>query len=204
MRDAGARICFLIGGDVGTAILAATPHTAVDLLVGTGGTAENVIAACAVKCMGGAIQGRPAPADEAERVRLRTAGLDPETVLTTDELVRGEDAFFVLTGITDGELVRGVRYESDQATTESLVMRARSGTVRRMESDHRLDRLARYSAVTYRPDANEERQMNVPLHDTARTMVTGGRGILAADESIRTMRFSQQDRFGQQSRRTRA
>ncbi|MHA6781669.1 class II fructose-bisphosphatase [Pseudonocardia saturnea] len=149
VREAGARIRFLTGGEVTAAIVAASPQTGIDLLIGTGGTAESVIAACAVKCLGGTLQGTPAPADGAELARLQAAGIDPEAVLGVDDLVRGDDAFFVLTGITDGELVRGVRYGPDVATTDSLAMRARSGTVRRMQSDHRLDRLARYSAVDY-------------------------------------------------------
>ncbi len=144
VREAGARICFLTGGDVSTAIVAASPQTAIDLLLGESGTAESVIAACAVKCLGGTLQGRLVQGD-----RTGVDGIDPDAVLSTDDLVHGDDAFFVLTGITDGELVRGVRYGPDTATTESLVMRARSGTVRRMQSDHRLDRLARYSAVAY-------------------------------------------------------
>jgi fructose-1,6-bisphosphatase II len=154
VRDAGARVCFLTGGDVSTAILAASPQTAIDLLLGRSRTAESVIAACAVKCLGGTLQGRLVPDDEPDGARPDAAVLDSEaplyeTTLHTDDLVRGEDAFFVLTGVTESELVRGVRYGPGIATTESLVMRARSGTVRRMQSDHRLDRLARYSAVAY-------------------------------------------------------
>lgn len=149
VRDAGARIRFLACGDVAAAIMAASPRTGIDLLIGKGGTAEAVIAACAVKCLGGTLQGRPIPRDDTERDRLGTAGVAPGAVLGCAELVRSEDAFFVLTGITDGELVRGVRYGPEEATTESLAMRARSGTIRRMRSDHRLDRLARYSAVDY-------------------------------------------------------
>lgn len=149
VRDAGARIRFLTGGEVTAAIVAASPQTGIDLLIGSGGTAESVIAACAVKCLGGTLQGTPAPADGSELARLQDAGMDADAVLGVDDLVRGDDVFFVLTGITDGELVRGVRYGPDVATTDSLAMRARSGTVRRMQSDHRLDRLARYSAVDY-------------------------------------------------------
>ena len=149
VREAGARIRFLTGGEVTAAIVAAGPQTGIDLLIGTGSFAAGVIAACAVKCLGGTLQGTPAPADGAELARLQDAGIDPDAVLDVDDLVRGDDAFFVLTGITDGELVRGVRYGPDVATTDSLAMRARSGTVRRMQSDHRLDRLARYSAVDY-------------------------------------------------------
>lgn len=150
VREAGARIRFLTGGDVSAAIMAASPRTGIDMLIGLGGTAEAVIAACAVKCLGGVLQGRLAPRDATEEVRLQTAGTDLDAVLECDDLVRGDDAFLVLTGVTDGDLVAGVRYGPDTATTDSLVMRARSGTVRRMQSDHRLDQLARYSAVDYR------------------------------------------------------
>jgi fructose-1,6-bisphosphatase II len=149
VRDAGARIRFLTSGDVAASIIAASPRTGIDMLLGRGGTAEGVIAACAVKCLGGALQARPAPRDPTEHVRLQTDGVDLDAVLACDDLVGGADAFVVLTGITDGELVRGVRYGPETATTESLVMRARSGTVRRMQSDHRLDLLAHYSAVDY-------------------------------------------------------
>lgn len=149
VRAAGARIRFLTTGTVTAAILAASPHSGIDLLAGEVGTAEAVLAACAVRCLGGSLQGRFTAADDAEAARVRATGRDPGTVLPIDGFVRGDDAFFVLTGVTDGELVRGVRYGPDTATTESLVMRARSGTVRRMQSDHRLDQLARYAAVDY-------------------------------------------------------
>lgn len=150
VREAGARIRFLTGGDVSAAIMAASPRTGIDILIGLGGTAEAVIAACAVKCLGGVLQGRLSPRDATEEVRLQTAGVDLDAVLECDDLVCGDDAFLVLTGVTDGDLVAGVQYGPDTATTDSLVMRARSGTVRRMQSDHRLDQLARYSAVDYR------------------------------------------------------
>lgn len=150
VRAAGARIRFLAGGDVSATILAASPGTAVDMLIGVGGTAESVIAACAVKCLGGVLQGRLSPRDVAAEVRLQTEGVDLDAVLDCDDLVRGDDAFLVLTGVTDGDLVAGVRYGPDTATTDSLIMRARSGTVRRMQSDHRLDQLELYSTVDYR------------------------------------------------------
>ena len=149
VRDAGARIRFLTCGDVAASIMAATTGSGIDMFMGEGTTADAVIAACAVKCLGGTLQGSFLPADDADRARLRDAQLDPAWVFGQSDLVRSEDAFFVLTGITDGELVRGVRYGPETATTDSLAMRARSGTVRRMRSDHRLDRLARYSAVDY-------------------------------------------------------
>ncbi len=146
---AGARIRFLTTGDVAAAIMAASPRIGIDMVVGRGGTAEAVIAACAVSCLGGVLQARLAPRSPTEHVRLQTAGVDLDAVLSVDELAGGDDAFVVLTGVTDGELVHGVQYGADTATTESLVMRRRSGTVRRMQSDHRLDLLAHYSAVDY-------------------------------------------------------
>ncbi|WP_267596031.1 class II fructose-bisphosphatase [Carbonactinospora thermoautotrophica] len=150
VRATGARIKFISDGDVAGAVMAAREGTGVDLLLGIGGTPEGIVAACAVKCLGGVIQGRLWPRDDEERRRALEAGLDLDAVLTTDDLVAGEEAFFVATGITDGELLRGVRYGPDRATTESLVMRARSGTVRFVRSEHRLDRLSAYSAVEYR------------------------------------------------------
>lgn len=151
VRAAGARIRFLTTGDVAAAIMAASGRGGIDMLVGWGGTAEGVIAACAVSCLGGVLHARLAPLDDREHVNLQTQGIDLDAVLTAADLVGGDDAFVVLTGVTDGEVVRGVRYGPDTATTESLVMRRRSGTVRRMQSDHRLDLLAEYSAVDYRP-----------------------------------------------------
>ncbi|GAA0663703.1 class II fructose-bisphosphatase [Streptomyces sp. NPDC005202] len=150
VRRAGARIKFISDGDVAGAVMAARDDTGVDLLLGIGGTPEGIIAACAVKCLGGVIQGRLWPRDDAERRRALDAGHDLDRVLTTEDLVSGEDAFFVATGITDGELLRGVRYGPDRAVSESLVMRARSGTVRFVRSEHKLDRLGSYSVVDYR------------------------------------------------------
>ncbi len=146
----GARIKFITDGDVAGAVMAASADTGVDLLLGIGGTPEGVITACAVKCLGGVLQCRLAPTDEAEADKARAAGHDLDRVLTADDLVAGDDAFFVATGITDGELVSGVRYGPGRASTDSVVMRARSGTIRRVRSTHRLDRLATYSAVDYR------------------------------------------------------
>lgn len=145
----GARIRFISDGDVAGAVMAASVDTGVDLLLGVGGTPEGVITACAIKCLGGVLQCRLAPTDEAEAERARAAGHDLDLVLTADDLVAGEDAFFVATGITDGELVSGVRYGPARASTDSVVMRARSGTIRRVRSTHRLDRLGAYSAVDY-------------------------------------------------------
>lgn len=150
VTNTGARIKFITDGDVAAAVMAATPDSGVDLLLGIGGTPEGVITACAIQCLGGVLQGRLHPRSDEERQRADETGLDLETVLTVDDLVGGDDAFFVMTGITDGELVHGVRYGRDRAITESLVMRSRSGTVRQVRSTHHLDRLALYSVVDYR------------------------------------------------------
>ncbi|WP_432094195.1 class II fructose-bisphosphatase [Streptomyces sp. bgisy100] len=149
IREAGARIKFISDGDVAGAIMAATEGTGVDLLLGIGGTPEGIITACAMKCLGGTIQGRLWPKDEEERRRAVDAGHDLGKVLTNDDLVWGENVFFVATGITDGELLRGVRYRSDNALTQSLVMRSRSGTIRQIDSRHRLSKLRAYSAVDF-------------------------------------------------------
>jgi fructose-1,6-bisphosphatase II len=151
IRAAGARIKFISDGDVAGAIMAARNGTGVDLLLGTGGTPEGIIAACAMKCLDGTIQARLAPKDDEERQRALDAGhdLDPDFVLTTDDLVSGDDCFFVATGITDGELMQGVRYRSGGATTHSLVMRSRSGTIRNILSEHRLEKLRSYASVDF-------------------------------------------------------
>jgi fructose-1,6-bisphosphatase II len=149
VRAAGARIQLITDGDVAGAIMAARDGTGVDLLLGIGGTPEGIIAACAIKCLGGTIQGRLAPRDEAERQRALDAGHDLSQVLTTDDLVASEDAFFAATGITDGELLAGVRYRAGGATTHSLVMRARSGTIRTINSEHALWKLRAYSSVNF-------------------------------------------------------
>jgi fructose-1,6-bisphosphatase II len=151
IRATGARIKYITDGDVAGAIMAARPDTGVDLLLGVGGTPEGIIAACAMKCLGGVIQGRLWPQDDEERQRALDAGhdLDPDVVLTTDELVTGDDCFFVATGITDGELMRGVRYVPGGATTHSLVMRSRSGTIRSITSEHRLSKLRNFSAIDF-------------------------------------------------------
>ena len=150
IRDAGARIMFMVDGDVAGAIMAARPDTGIDLLLGIGGTPEGIIAACALKAMGGVIQARLWPRDDDERQRALDAGhnLDPDHVLSTNDLVT-DDCFFAATGITDGELLRGVRYRAGGATTNSLVMRSRSGTIRTITSEHQLHKLGTYSAVDY-------------------------------------------------------
>src|SRR6516225_6657059 len=149
VRAAGARIKLITDGDVAGAIMAARDGTGVDLLLGTGGTPEGIIAACAIKCLGGIIQGRLAPRDDAEREKAVAAGHDLSRVLTTDDLVASEDAFFAATGITDGELLAGVRYRAGGAISHSLVMRARSGTIRTITSEHQLWKLRAYSSVNF-------------------------------------------------------
>ncbi|AOW88880.1 MULTISPECIES: class II fructose-bisphosphatase [Streptomyces] len=149
VRDTGARIKLISDGDVAGSILALREGTGIDLLLGIGGTPEGIISACAVKCLGGTIQGKLWPKDDQERQRAVEAGHDLDRVLTTDDLVAGDNVFFVATGITDGELLRGVRYRSETATTDSIVMRSKSGTVRRIDSEHRLSKLRAYSAVDF-------------------------------------------------------
>ncbi|HLL37255.1 class II fructose-bisphosphatase [Streptomyces sp.] len=149
IRETGARIKLISDGDVAGSILALREGTGVDLLLGVGGTPEGIISACAVKCLGGTIQGKLWPKDEEEKQRAIDAGHDLDRVLTTEDLVTGENVFFVATGITDGELLRGVRYRSETATTDSIVMRSKSGTVRRIDSEHRLSKLRAYSAIDF-------------------------------------------------------
>jgi fructose-1,6-bisphosphatase II len=149
IRDTGARIKFITDGDVAGAIMAARADTGIDLLLGIGGTPEGIIAACAMKCMDGVIQGRLWPHDDAERERAVDAGHDLDRVLYTDDLVSGDDCFFVATGITDGELMKGVRYRAGGASTHSLVMRSRSGTIRQIISEHKLSKLKAYADVDF-------------------------------------------------------
>jgi fructose-1,6-bisphosphatase II len=149
VRKAGARIHFISDGDVAGAISAARPNTGVDMLIGIGGTPEGIIAACALKCMGGAIQGRLWPRDDEERAKAIGAGHDLDRVLTTNDLVSGDNAFFCATGITDGDLLRGVHYRSGGCTTQSIVMRSKSGTVRMIDGFHRLEKLRQYSTVDF-------------------------------------------------------
>jgi fructose-1,6-bisphosphatase II len=151
IRRTGARIKFIQDGDVAGAIMAARANTGIDLLLGIGGTPEGIIAACAMKCTGGVIQGQLWPQDDEERQRALDAGhdLDPDHVLSTDDLVKSDDAFFVATGITDGELMQGVRYRAGGCTTESLVMRARSGTIRLISSEHQLAKLRTFASIDF-------------------------------------------------------
>jgi len=149
IRETGARIKFMSDGDVAGAIMAAREGTGVDLLLGIGGTPEGIISACAMKCLGGVIQARLWPRDDEERRRALDAGHDLDRILTTADLVTSDNVFFVATGITDGELLRGVRYQGGRAETHSLVMRSKSGTIRLLESEHRLDRLQDYASVDF-------------------------------------------------------
>jgi len=151
LREIGARILLIPDGDVAPAIAAAQPTTGVDLLMGVGGTPEGVIAAAALKCVGGGVQGKLWPRDDDERQKLVDAGLDPDRVLTTDDLVSGEDVFVAATGVTTGALLRGVSYTADGAVTDSIVMRSRSGTVRRVEATHSFEKLEQFSGREYRP-----------------------------------------------------
>jgi fructose-1,6-bisphosphatase II len=150
LRAAGARVHLIRDGDVAGAIAAARPGSGVDMLYGVGGTPEGVISAAALKCVGGGIQGRLWPRDEAERVALREAGLDPERVLHTNDLVKGDDVFVAATGVTTGALLRGVQYTDAGAETDSIVMRSRSGTVRRVSAYHPLEKLSAITGLEYR------------------------------------------------------
>jgi fructose-1,6-bisphosphatase II len=140
IREAGARIKFITDGDVAGAVMAARAGTGIDLLMGIGGTPEGIIAACAMKCLGGVIQGRLKPRSEEERERAQAANLDLNQVLTTNDLVSGNDVFFAATGITDGELLKGVRFAPKGITSNSIVMRSRSQTIRLIESEHPVER----------------------------------------------------------------
>jgi fructose-1,6-bisphosphatase II len=151
IRETGARVFLIRDGDVAGAIVAAAPRTEVDMLMGIGGTPEGVIAAAALKCLGGAMQGRLYPRNDQERDSLLADGFDLERVLMTEDLVAGDDVFFAATGITDGNLLEGVRYWPDGATTYSMVLRGRSGTLRYIESHHSFEKLERFSPIEYRP-----------------------------------------------------
>ena len=149
IRKAGARIRQIPDGDVAAALMTAWPDSGVDVLIGVGGTPEGVIAACALRAMGGEIQGKLYARDEDELHRGREMGYDFDKVLTMDDLVSSEDVFFAATGITDGELLQGVRYFGDGASTDSLVVRGLTGTVRQITATHRIDKLRHFSAVKY-------------------------------------------------------
>jgi fructose-1,6-bisphosphatase II len=150
VRKSGARLKLITDGDVSAGISTALPGTGVDILFGIGGSPEGVITAAALKCMGGDIQCKLWPRDDSEREYAKQVGYDLNQILSIDHLVNSDNVFFSATGITDGELLRGVHYTPGGATTESLVMRSRSGTVRRIQATHRLEKLERYSQVEYR------------------------------------------------------
>jgi fructose-1,6-bisphosphatase II len=152
VRETGARIAFITDGDVAGAISAAREGSGVDVLMGIGGTPEGIIAACALKCLGGAMQARLWPKDDGERQKAIDAGHDLDRVLGTDDLVAGDNAFFCATGVTDGSLLRGVRYRSGGAYTQSIVMRSKSGTIRMIDGFHRLEKLRQYSLVDFGGD----------------------------------------------------
>jgi fructose-1,6-bisphosphatase II len=149
IRATGARIKFISDGDVAGAIMAAREGTGVDLLLGVGGTPEAIIAACALTCMGGVLQGRLWPRDDAERRKALDAGHDLDQVLTTRDLVSTDNVYFAATGVTDGELMRGVRYRAGGAQTQSIVMRGKSGTIRLVDSWHSLTKLRAYSSIDF-------------------------------------------------------
>ena len=148
-REVGARIRLIQDGDVAGAISAAWPESEANILFGIGGTPEGVIAACALKAIGGAIQGRLWPRNDDERRTAHDAGYDLNQVLMTDDLVRGDDVFFAATGVSDGELLKGVRYWGNGASTQSLVMRSKSGTIRKIDATHSWQKLMRYSALKF-------------------------------------------------------
>jgi fructose-1,6-bisphosphatase II len=148
-REAGARIALIPDGDVAGAINVATPGSGYDILFGVGGTPEGVIAACAIQCMGGAILGRLIVRNDEERAAADAGGYDLDRILTTDDLVSGDEVFFAATGISNGDLLKGVRYWGDGASTESLVMRSKTGTIRKIQATHRWQKLMRYSAVKF-------------------------------------------------------
>ena len=149
IRETGARVKMISDGDVAGGIMPALPDTGVDMLMGVGGSPEAVITAAALKCLAGDIQCKLWPRNDAEREAAEKEGLPLDKVLTIDDLVKGDDVFFSLTGVTDGELVRGVRFFANGARTETLAMRSRSGTIRRIQSEHNFSKLMQYSSLRY-------------------------------------------------------
>ncbi len=149
IREAGARIKLIPDGDIAGAIAVATPGTGCDILFGIGGTPEGVTAACAMKCLGGEIYGRLWPRNDDERKAAIEQGYDLDAILTTNDLVRSDDVFFAATGVTNGDFLKGVQYLPGGAITESLVMRSKSGTIRKIEATHRWSKLVDYSAVRW-------------------------------------------------------
>ncbi|QUH00198.1 class II fructose-bisphosphatase [Saccharopolyspora erythraea] len=162
VREAGARIQFISDGDVAGAIAAARPDSGVDMLMGIGGTPEGIITACALKCLGGEIQTRLWPKDDDERRKVADAGHDVERVLSTSDLVRGDNVFFCATGITDGALLKGVHYRANRCSTQSIVMRSKSGTVRMIDGSHRLSKLREYANVDFGQESETARHGLLP------------------------------------------
>lgn len=158
IREAGAKVRLIMDGDVAGAIAAAQDSNSIDLLMGIGGTPEAIITACALKCMGGEIQGKLWPTDEEEAERARAAGHDLDRVLFTNDLVTSENCYFAATGVTNGDMLDGVSYRANSATTRSMVMRSKSGTVRYLESIHQLSKLQEYSVIDYSDPASNPAQ----------------------------------------------
>jgi fructose-1,6-bisphosphatase II len=150
LRECRAKVHLITDGDIAPAIAASRPESGVDMLMGIGGTPEGVISAAAIKCVGGSLQGRLWPRDEEERQKLVDAGFDVDRKLTTNDLVASDNVFVAATGVTTGSLLRGVRYTRGGAVTDSIVMRSRSGTVRRIEALHQLDKLEQFTGRQYR------------------------------------------------------
>ena len=149
IRAAGAKVRFIMDGDVAGAIAAAQHDNGIDIAMGIGGTPEGVVTACALKCLGGEIQGMLAPQDDEEREKVLAAGHDLDRVLGINDLVTSDNCYFAATGVTNGDMLQGVTYRKSGATTRSLVMRSKSGTVRYVESQHQLSKLQDYSVVDY-------------------------------------------------------
>lgn len=149
VRSAGARVFLITDGDVAGAINAARPESGVHMLMGIGGTPEGVISACAVKCLGGYMLGRLWPRNDDERARAKDEGYDLDRILTIDDLAASDNVFFAATGVTDGRLLKGVAYRPGKAFTQSMVMRSRSGTIRYVDSEHRLEKLNVLSGSRY-------------------------------------------------------
>ena len=154
IRAAGAKVRFIMDGDVAGAIAAAQDTSSIDIAMGIGGTPEGVVTACALKCLGGEIQGMLAPQDDEEREKVLAAGHDLDRVLGINDLVTSDNCYFAATGVTNGDMLRGVTYRKSGATTRSLVMRSKSGTVRFIESQHQLTKLQDYSVVDYTEPEN--------------------------------------------------
>jgi fructose-1,6-bisphosphatase II len=151
IRSVGAGVMLITDGDVQGAIVAAAPERqAADMLMGIGGTPEGVVAAAALKCLGGAMQGTLYPRNEDETRQLNEAGYDIDRVLTTDDLCGGEEVFFAATGVTTGAMLRGVRYRRNVVITSSIVMRSKSGTIRYVDAHHQIEKLMRFSPIEYR------------------------------------------------------